>query len=156
MIHFFEKGGKKMAKKDIDDYLQEGMYGAKEINPAERKVFLGTLRERVVFVLTKGQVMKAKGIKELEQKIKEHPNASILLNGNVTFRYFKPYRQLATKYNVLYTTVNNRDAESDYGLILTYDHAVDQDDIFLEEKKAVKPQQKKKPSFWKKLLGINE
>ncbi|GGM40848.1 hypothetical protein GCM10011351_28830 [Paraliobacillus quinghaiensis] len=145
-----------MAKKNIDDYLQEGMYGAKEINPAERKVFLGTLRERVVFVLTKGQVMKAKGLKELEQKIIAHPDATILLNGNITFRYFKPYRQLATKHNVLYTTVNNRDAESNYGLVLTYGHAVDHEDIFLEEKKAPKVEQKKKNSFWKKLFGINE
>lgn len=143
-------------KKDVDDYLQDGIYGAKEINPAERKVFLGTLRERVVFVLTKGQVMKAKGVKELEQMIRENPDTTILLNGNVTFGFFKPYRQLATSHNVLYTTVNNRDAESDFGLVLTHDYAVDKADIFLQEEVAIEPEQKKKPSFWKRLFGYNQ
>lgn len=143
-------------KKDVDDYLQDGIYGAKEINPAERKVFLGTLRERVVFVLTKGQVMKAKGVKELEKNIIDNPGATILLNGNITFRFFKAYRQLATKHNVLYTTVNNRDAESDYGLVLTYDYAVDQTDIFLQEQKETVSKQQKKSSFWKRLFGKSD
>ncbi|WP_332871759.1 YueI family protein [Paraliobacillus zengyii] len=143
-------------KKDVEDYLQDGIYGAKEINPAERKVFLGTLRERVVFVLTKGQVMKAKGIKELEQLIKENPTTTILLNGNISFGFFKPYRQLATKHKVLYTTVNNRDAESDFGLVLTYDYAIDKEDIYLQEEEELESEQKKKPSFWKRLFGYNQ
>ncbi|CQR48377.1 hypothetical protein BN1058_02745 [Paraliobacillus sp. PM-2] len=144
-------------KKDVDDYLQEGIYGAKEINPAERKLFLGTLRERVVFVLTKGEVMKAKGKKELEKKILENPEATLLLNGNITFRFFKPYRQLASKHNILYTTVNNRDAKSDYGLVLTYDHAVDysDEDIILHETNSTKKPPKKNTSFWSKLFGSN-
>ncbi|MFB1050257.1 YueI family protein [Paraliobacillus sp. JSM ZJ581] len=144
-------------KKDVEDYLQEGIYGAKEINPSERKSFLGTLRERVVFVLTKGEVMKGKGIKELEKKMIKNPKAKILLNGNITFRFFKPYRQIASKHNTLYTTVNNRDAESDYGLVLTYDHAVDysDEDIIFQETPAVEAPKKKKTSFWSKLFGSN-
>ncbi|GAA5416448.1 hypothetical protein Pryu01_01483 [Paraliobacillus ryukyuensis] len=148
-------------KKDVDDYLQEGIYGAKEINPGERKQFLGTIRERVVFVLTKGQVMQAKGKKTLEQKVKEHPDAKILLNGNITFRYFKPYRQIATKHNILYTTVNNRDATSEYGLVMAYDYAVDYSDesIVLNEKEKANrntSNKTKKKSFWAKLFGSND
>ena len=30
-----------MNKKTVDDYLQEGIHGPKEIKPAERKEFLG-------------------------------------------------------------------------------------------------------------------
>ncbi|WP_246367001.1 YueI family protein [Paraliobacillus salinarum] len=145
-------------KKDVDDYLQEGIYGAKEINPSERKIFLGTIRERVVFVLTKGEVMKAKGINELEEKMIENPEARILLNGNITFRFFKPYRQIASKHNTLYTTVNNRDAKSDYGLVLTFDHAVDysDEDIVLQETPVVEAPKKEKTSFWSKLFGSND
>lgn len=146
-------------KKDVDDYLQEGIYGAKETNPAERKQYLGTLRERIVFVLTKGQVMKAEGLSVLEQKMKDHPNTKLLLNGSITFRYFKPYRQLATKHHMLYTTVNNREARSDYGLVLTHDHAVDHPDeaIFLQEEvHPAKQEDHKKASFWSKLFGLNK
>ncbi|MBC8930811.1 DUF1694 domain-containing protein, partial [Escherichia coli] len=37
---------------NIDDYLEKGMYGAKEINPAEKKNYSGTYRERVLIALT--------------------------------------------------------------------------------------------------------
>ncbi|WP_138420929.1 YueI family protein [Aquibacillus sediminis] len=142
-------------KKDVDDYLQEGIYGAKETNPAERKAFLGTLRERVVLALTKGQVMKHKGVQQLDQAMKENPDSKLLLNGNVSFRYFKKYKQVASDNQINYKTVNNKSAESDYGIVLTYDHAIDKENIFLQEENKEQPtKQKEEKSLLQSLFGI--
>ncbi|MDL4841167.1 YueI family protein [Aquibacillus rhizosphaerae] len=120
-------------KKDIDDYLQDGIYGTKEINPSERKVFLGSLRERIVLALTKGQVMKNNGVDQLEIAMKAYPEAKLLLNGNVSYRFFKPYKAAASKNNIPYTSVKNRNAKSNYGLVLTLEYAIDKEDIHLKE-----------------------
>ncbi|QSS99917.1 YueI family protein [Pontibacillus sp. ALD_SL1] len=132
-----------MSDKQVEDYLQNGIYGTPETKPSERKRFLGTIRERVVFALTKGQVMKKKGIKDMEEKIANNKEAHLLINGKISSRYYKNYRDLALKYGLGYTVVNNREANSDLGAVLTYEHAVDCEEIFLQEHKPQsKPEQK--------------
>nr|WP_028785160.1 YueI family protein [Thalassobacillus devorans] len=120
-------------KKDVDDYLQEGIYGARETKPAERKRFLGTLRERVVLALTKGQVIQNKGLDNLEQEIKDNPEAKLLLNGNISYRFLKDYKAVADKYGLHHTTISNRESETDIGAVLTCDHAIEKQNIFFEE-----------------------
>jgi len=122
-----------MSKRNIDDVLQEGIHGKKQTKPTERKEFLGTLRERVVIALTKGQLMQDKALSELENAMKNHPNTKLLLNGHVSNRFMNGEQSLASKYNIPYTVVTNRDADPDIGAVLTYDHAVNIEDIFVEE-----------------------
>ncbi|MCP8616197.1 YueI family protein [Salirhabdus salicampi] len=119
-------------KKAVDDYIQEGIYGAKETKPDERRRFLGSLRERTVLALTKAQVMKGLGQEEMKEEMRQHPKAKLLLNGQVHSRFFTPYKQIAKQMKVPYTNVSNRDAKSDLGAILTYDEAIDKEHIFLE------------------------
>ncbi len=144
-----------MSKKDVDDYLQEGIYGAKEINPDEKRKYLGTYRERVLLALTQAQVRGAKGLKELETAIDQNNDVQLLLNGDMSFRFFKPYRDLSRKKKINYTSIANKTATSDYGLVLTSKHAVDKEDIFLKEAAASPPKDKseKKP-WWKKIFGL--
>lgn len=138
-------------KKDVDDYLQEGIYGSKEINPSERKIYLGSLRERVVLALTKGEVMKNKGLEQLEKEMIENQGSKLLLNGKVSYRFFSKYKKLASKHNISFTTVKNNDAKTSYGAILTYDHAIDKKNILLDEgeKEDIKMEKK---SFWKSIF----
>lgn len=70
-----------MKKRNVDDYLQEGIYGTPETKPSERKQYLGTIRERVILVLTKGQVMQGTAKKELSSRMKQYKDATLLLNG---------------------------------------------------------------------------
>ncbi|GAE93472.1 hypothetical protein JCM21714_2557 [Gracilibacillus boraciitolerans JCM 21714] len=144
-----------MASKDVDDYLQEGIYGKREINPDEKRKFLGTYRERVILVLSKSEVRGEKGLPEIEKAILEYPQATLLMNGNMNFRFFKPFRDIANKHEVSYTSVTNREAESDYGIVLASKVAVDKEEIFLPEEKEPHPAKKneKKP-WWKKILGV--
>ncbi|WP_186576817.1 YueI family protein [Aquibacillus kalidii] len=120
-------------KKDVDDYLQEGIYGAKELNPVEKKAYLGTYRERVIIALTKAQVMKKLGLTQLQLLIKEYPDCKLLLNGNVDYRYFKAYKKIASQLNIPYTSVTNKEATTTYGIVLANDDAVDKEDILLHE-----------------------
>lgn len=125
----------------LDDYVQTGLYGAKETKRAERKQYLGTIRERVLFALTKGQVMRQEGMDQLEKDLQNKNATELLLNGEVSFRFLTDYKKLADRYNVEYTTVSNLEVETDLGIVLTADQAVDKEDIFLstdsdkEEKK---------------------
>src|SRR5699024_12662862 len=50
------KWGYFMSGKQVDDYLKEGMYGSQKPLQKERDYFLGTLKERIVYALTIGQV----------------------------------------------------------------------------------------------------
>ncbi|MEM5596765.1 DUF1694 domain-containing protein [Niallia circulans] len=49
---------------NLDEYMQKGMYGAKETKPEERRKFLSTLRERVVIALKQSQVMEPAPIRK--------------------------------------------------------------------------------------------
>ncbi|WP_042220534.1 YueI family protein [Oceanobacillus manasiensis] len=145
-----------MANKNVDDYLTEGMYGTRLPKDAERKQFLGTLRERIVLALTIGQVMTDKGVKKLEEAMKENPNTTLLINGHVSYRFLKEEKELAKKYNITYTTITNEESDTEIGAVLTYDHAIDKENIFMEEEPEETKQSKEQEntSFLSKIKKI--
>ena len=119
--------------KKTDDDTKRGIYGARPIQPNEWKQFLGTLRERVILVLTTKETMRGEGMKELEEEMKKHPHSKLLFNGTISSKFFKTYKQLANKQRIKYTTITNRDAVSELGLVLTSRTAVEKEKIHLEE-----------------------
>ncbi|WP_099156630.1 YueI family protein [Virgibacillus ndiopensis] len=122
-----------MAGKNTEDYLNEGIYGKRLPKQNERNTFLGTLRERIVIALTKGQVMSDKGLNVLEEAMKENRDAKLLFNGHIAYKFINEEKALANKYNVPYTIITNEDSKTDIGAVLTYDHAIDKENIFMEE-----------------------
>lgn len=131
-----------MDKKNVDDYLQEGMYGTRLPKESERKIYLGTLRERVAFVLTIGEVMSNKGLDELERQLKQHKKAKLLLNGNISYRFLKEEKELADHLSIPHTTVSNQENDTEIGLVLTYPYAVDIEHIYLDDIEQATVQQK--------------
>ncbi|WP_010677866.1 YueI family protein [Bacillus timonensis] len=133
-----------MPNPNVDDYLQQGIHGAKEIKPEERKKFLGTIRERVEFALTQSQVRENKVYQEIQAACKKNNKVHMYLNGHVDYRYLSKYVKLAGSNNIEYTIVTNKDYNSELGLVLAYDHAIDKEDIYINEKiKPVLPKPKK-------------
>ncbi|GAB3046346.1 YueI family protein [Virgibacillus ainsalahensis] len=122
-----------MSNKSVDDYITEGIYGKRLPKDAERKQFLGTLRERIVIALTKGQVMSDSGLAKLDEAMQEHKDAKLLINGDVSYRFLKEEKALANKYNIPYTTITNEENDTEIGAVLTYDHAIDKEDIFIKD-----------------------
>lgn len=117
------------SKPNVEEYLQRGIHGEKIINPEERNKFLGALRERVVLVLTQQQVLEPGTYQEVDKSIKSNPQATLYLNGNISYSYLSDYLKLATKYNCPYTIVNNN--ESTLGLVLANDYAIDKENIYI-------------------------
>ncbi|WP_152656074.1 YueI family protein [Oceanobacillus sp. CFH 90083] len=132
-----------MDQKNVDDYLQEGMYGTRLPKDSERKKYLGTLRERIAFVLTVGEVMANRGLDELERQLQQHPKTKLLLNGNISYRFLKEEKELADRFSIPHTTVSNPENDTEIGLVLTYSHAVEIEHIYLRDIEDV-PVQKKK------------
>ncbi|WP_102349284.1 YueI family protein [Bacillus sp. Marseille-P3661] len=118
---------------DVNDYLEQGIHGPKEINKAERIRFLGTLRERVVVALKKSQVRESGVYQEVVDLMKQHPKAQLFLNGNMNYSFLKDYVKLATQYDIPYTLTTNLEDETDIGLVLAYDYAIDRDEIFIQK-----------------------
>jgi len=143
-----------MSRKSVDDYLIDGIYGAKRPKEAEREKYLGTLRERIVIVLTKGQVMTDNSIKQLEEAIQEYPDSRLLVNGDIAYRFSQKEKAIANKYNIPITVVSNEGTDTDIGAILTYDYAIDKKDIFIkqeEEEKKEDPESESNPSLFAKI-----
>src|SRR5690625_2852221 len=123
-----------MNKKNVDDYLTEGMYGTRRPKEAERQRFLGTLRERIVIALTIGQVMTDSGISKLEEAMKKHhEDTQLLINGSVSHRFLTGEKALANQYKIPYTVISNEGVETDIGAVLTYSYAINKENIFIED-----------------------
>lgn len=145
-----------MNKPSVDDVLKEGMYGPKEIKPEEKRQFLGTFRERVVIALKIGQVAQQTVYPQVEQNIKEHPTAHLLLNGNIGYEQLSKYIKIANKYKMKHTIVTNKDHETEIGLVLAMDYAIDKEDIYVEKAETSSEVKKKKASFFSKLFRRNK
>ncbi|WP_010529217.1 YueI family protein [Lentibacillus jeotgali] len=122
-----------MGQKNVDDYLTEGIYGTRQTKRSERKKYLGTIRERIVIVLTKGQVMSDKGLAHLDQAMKSNKGAKLLMNGDVSHKFLKEEKALANKYNIPYTEVTNEEVDTDIGAVLAYDYAIEKEHIFIDD-----------------------
>lgn len=141
-----------MSKKSVDDFLTEGMYGVRLPKEAERLRFLGTLEERIVIALTTGQVVTDSGLKKLEEAMQAHPKSRLIINGHVSYRFLKEEKDLAAKYNIPYTTITNDEHKTDIGAVLTYDHAINQENIFVElEPEPEKKEEVKETGFFAKV-----
>lgn len=120
-----------MSGPNLDDYLQQGIHGQKEINPDERRKFLGTLRERIVLALTQAQVREDIIFPEVEQALEENQKATLLLNGNIDYSHLSKYMKLCNDQNIKYSIVTNKEHNSEIGLVLAHDYAVDKEDIYV-------------------------
>lgn len=116
---------------NIDDYLEKGMYGAKEINPAEKKKYLGTFRERVLVALTKEEVLSHQLLPELEKAILETPDSKLLLNGLLHYNSMRPYIKLAEKCQHEFSIVSRLEGETEIYLVLACQKEVNKEDIHL-------------------------
>ena len=132
----------------MDDYLQQGIHGAKETKPDERRRFLSTLRERVVVALTQEQVREQGIYPEVEALMHNHPKGHLFLNGNMSYPYLSKYITVAKKHSVEFTIVTNKEHDSDLGLVLALDEAIDKEDIFIKKvQPKIEPAEQKKKSL---------
>lgn len=114
---------------NIDDYIERGMHGQKEMKAEEKQKYLSALRERVILALTKGQVMKASVYEPAAGLMKQYSGCRLILNGEISYSYLSKYIKMATKNGVPFTIYDHLKTETDIGLVLASDKAVDLEDI---------------------------
>lgn len=140
----------------LDEYIQQGIHGPREINPDERNKFLGTLRERVIVVLTKSQVRENGTYHEVEKLMKQNQQATLFLNGKMNYTYLSDYIKLANKTGNKYLLSTDKEHETDLGLVLAYDYAVDKENIYITKNEEPVSDQKHDENrliqFFKKLF----
>lgn len=142
-------------KPNIDDYLQEGIYGVRETLPDERRKFLGTIRERIVIALKKGQVREEEIYPEVEQVMQQYKEAKMYLNGHMNYEPLAKYTRLADKYEMPFKMVTNQDYNSEIGLIIACDDAIDKETIYAP-KRPEKEEIKQRKSFIERLFDRAE
>ena len=122
-----------MANKNVEDYLQEGIYGQKQNKPEERNMFLSTLRERVEIALTIGQVMQTNVYPEIKNTMSSEQKLTLYVNGTVAYSHLSKYIKLANEKQVPFTIVQNKDANTPIGLVLAHNTAVEKARLFVED-----------------------
>ncbi|MED0962002.1 hypothetical protein COJ48_16860 [Bacillus cereus] len=123
-----------MVNKNVEDYLQEGIYGQKQNKPEERNMYLTTLRERVEVALTIGQVMQSNVYTEVTSSImRTSQSLQLFLNGSIAYPHLSKYIKLANEKNVPFTIVQNKGTETPIGLVLSHSTAVDKEQIYVED-----------------------
>ncbi|MDN6257195.1 MAG: YueI family protein [Tetragenococcus halophilus] len=146
---------------EVQKHLDKGMYGTPSVNPDEQKKFLGTFRERVYVRMSIQQMKETENKKILEKHLTDYPNANVLINGNINESLQSSYIQMIMKANLKFTVVDtDLKEDTDSGLLVISDEAVNADTIDIQEKftfdNTQAPQEKQeKKSFWHKLFHNN-
>jgi uncharacterized protein YueI len=143
-----------LSKQSVDEILQQGIQGPKEIKPDEKRKFLGTFRERIIIALKKNQVTENDIYPQIESCMKEYKVAHLFLNGNISYEELSKYVKLAKIYKIEHTIVTNKEHDTEIGLVLAMDHAIDKEEIYIDEKEQEqpKPPRQEKPSIFAKLF----
>lgn len=147
-----------MAKDELQQHLDKGIYGKPQVNPDEQKKYLGTFRERCYLSMNIKEMRDPIYSIALKSEIEKEPNAKLLINGAMPETLQQKYIAFASTNKIDFTIVSTATAESDdkIGLLLVADHAVDEPVIDVAEKypdleKKEMPESKKK-SFFERLF----
>ena len=81
--------------------------------------------------LTQAQVMEKNIYPEVEEKMKAHSQIHLFLNGHIDYSYLSKYIKKANQYKINYTIVTNKEYNSEMGLILAHEDAVDKENIYI-------------------------
>ncbi|OLP63466.1 hypothetical protein BACPU_31200 [Bacillus pumilus] len=122
-----------MKEESVDFYLQQGIFGHAETKPDERRMFLGSLRERALLALTKGQVSRKQPYQEVEKILKANQQATILLNGELSYASYSQYVKMANTARCSFKVVNQLEAQSPFGLVIAMPNAINKEHIYIED-----------------------
>jgi len=120
--------------KDIQDYLDKGLYGAPQLKPDEQRKYLGTYRERVVFVLSLSDLTTSSYESFAINQFEQYEHGTLLVNALVKPAYQKKLIALAQNNHVLLKLVDTEHTqleEDSIAVVYALDHAVNISNINL-------------------------
>lgn len=117
----------------MKEVIDRALYGAPEIKPEERNLFLSTLLERIHLALTKKQVINKGMYKEVIELMKTKRNLHLYLNGNLGYSHFSNYIKEAGTHGVSFTFVTPKKL-TPFGLIVAdQTDAIETKQLFIKD-----------------------
>lgn len=146
-----------MSQKDVNDYLEKGMYGTPQIKPEEKKQYLETYRERVFLAVTFEELASKDTLSLIKTELTNNPGHQLLLNSQLDSTIQQSYMILAKKTQTDFKIINTEQEKTttEIGLVYGTDCAVDFPDISLKRLQIEVPSDTKptteKVSFFQKI-----
>ncbi len=141
---------------DLQQHLDNSLYGTPQLKPDEQRKYLGTFRERCYLQMTLAQ-MRNQDLQDcLKTHVTDFEGAHCLMNNQVSDTLQADYIQILAAAAIPFTIVSsNQKSDDAIGLLLVSSEAVDESIIDIAEKYPTnesKPTSEKKPSFWGKFF----
>lgn len=125
-----------MVQKDIQDYLDKGLYGAPQLKPDEQRKYLGTFRERVVFIITSEESKKLSYDAFCLEQFTNYPNGTLLIDANTPLAIQNHFMKLAQQKSINFKMVDteiDKLTPEDIALVFAVDTAIDLEDISVKD-----------------------
>lgn len=121
-----------MTQKDIQDYLDKGLYGAPQIKPDEVRKYLGTFRERVVFSMTCEEAKGSSHDSFCLEQFKQYDSGTLSINANSPLEIQNHYMKLAQQIGINFKMVDTElgtVGPDDITIVFAVDYAINLEDI---------------------------
>lgn len=105
---------------ELQNHMNKGMYGTPQINPDERRKYLGTFRERVDVVITFEELHNPESLLDLSQEMSIHPDFRLIINGQVDAAALSKLVKLANDHGIDFTATSDRslpNASTDFAVV---------------------------------------
>lgn len=147
---------------NVEQRLQNGIYGSPKIKPDEQRRYLGTFRERVWLTMSVAEVKQQDWSDALRQELTVHPDSLVIINGNIDDSLTRNYLTVANTANVQFTIktgTETKAGDDDLAVIVTDHKAVYQSPVDVSKKYGKQSPQddhqtKHHPSFLKRIFHL--
>lgn len=145
---------------NVDKRLQNAVYGTPKIKPDEQRHYMGTFRERVWLTISVAESKANDWSDALNKELKAHPDSLVIINGNISDQFIKPYITIANQTNTQFTIKTGADVKTDddaLAVVVCNNEAVFQTPVDVVKKYGTNKTQaapKKKESLLHRLFHI--
>ena len=126
-----------MTKKDIQDYLDKGMYGAPQIKPDEQRKYLGTFRERVVFAMVSIETESTDYDAFCLEQFKKYPTGTLSINANCSLKTQNHFMKLAQQAHINFKMVDSDEdklSSDEIAMVFSLETAINLEDISVKKR----------------------
>ncbi|MEJ6951269.1 YueI family protein [Natronospora cellulosivora (SeqCode)] len=113
---------------NLEKKLLEGVHGKKELKKAEKNLYLGEFKERVIRYLTYAQVMEQGTYPDILEAIKKPEARKLIIDREIDLQAANDYIKLASANNLQFKRVDSPDFKGDVALVVVSDQAVEVDE----------------------------
>ncbi|NVY96447.1 YueI family protein [Lactobacillus sp. DCY120] len=114
---------------NLEDYLKKNVFGTPQLNPDEKRQFLGNFRERVALALTVAQLRNPATWTTIQQVMQQYPQYHLFINGRLNSTPRTKLLKLAVQLHYQFTITdqskirvkNQALGEQEMGLVIADD-----------------------------------